>query len=43
MTAMYALWTGVLLALGGPVTEVAITSADQHTSVLIAEIGRAHV
>ena len=39
MTAMYALWTGVLLALGGPVTEVAITSADQHTSVLIAVDG----
>ncbi len=39
MTAMYALWTGVLLALGGPVTEVAITSADQHTSVLVAVDG----
>ncbi len=39
MTAMYALWTGVLLALGGPVTEVAITSADQHTNVLIAVDG----
>ncbi|MDP2957920.1 MAG: AMIN domain-containing protein [Longimicrobiales bacterium] len=39
MTSMFALWTGVLLALGGPVTEVAITSADQHTSVLIAVDG----
>ncbi|NJD19985.1 MAG: AMIN domain-containing protein [Gemmatimonadetes bacterium] len=39
MTALYALWTGALLALGGPVTEVAIAPADQHTSVLIAVDG----
>lgn len=39
MTAMFALWTGALLALGGPVTEVAITPADQYTSVLIAVDG----
>ena len=39
MTSMFALWTGVLLALGGPVTEVAITPAAQQTSVLIAVDG----
>ncbi|GMV07122.1 MAG: hypothetical protein AMXMBFR53_33970 [Gemmatimonadota bacterium] len=39
MTSMFALWTGVLMALGGPVTEVAITPAAQQTSVLIAVDG----
>lgn len=39
MTSMFALWTGVLLALGGPVTEVAITPSAQQTSVLIAVDG----
>jgi type IV pilus assembly protein PilQ len=40
MTSMLALWTGAVLALGGPVTEVAITSGGQHTSVLIAVEGQ---
>ncbi len=39
MTSMFALWTGALLALGGPVTEVAITPAERYTSVLIAVDG----
>lgn len=39
MTSMFALWAGVLLALGGPVTEVAITSVAEQTSVLIAVDG----
>ena len=39
MTSMFALWTGALMALGGPVTEVAITPAAQSTNVLIAVDG----
>jgi type IV pilus assembly protein PilQ len=39
MTSMFALWTGALLALGGPVTEVAITPAAERTDVLIAVDG----
>lgn len=39
MTSMFALWTSALLAFGGPVTEVAITSAPQQTSVLISVDG----
>ncbi|HKJ02593.1 MAG TPA: AMIN domain-containing protein [Longimicrobiales bacterium] len=39
MTSMFALWTGALLALGGPVTEVAITPSAQRTNVLIAVDG----
>jgi len=39
MTSMFALWTSALMALGGPVTEVAVTSVAQHTSVLIAVDG----
>jgi type IV pilus assembly protein PilQ len=39
MTSMLALWTSALMALGGPVTEVAVTSVAQHTSVLIAVDG----
>jgi type IV pilus assembly protein PilQ len=39
MTPMLALWAGVLLALGGPVTEVAITPGEAGTSVLIAVEG----
>jgi type IV pilus assembly protein PilQ len=39
MTSMFALWTSALVALGGPVTEVAVTSVAQHTSVLIAVDG----
>lgn len=39
MTSMFALWTSALLAFGGPVTEVSITSAAQQTSVLIAVDG----
>ena len=40
MTSIFALWTSALLALGGPVTEVAITPAAQQTSVLIAVDGQ---
>ena len=36
MTSMFAWWAGLLLSLGGPVTEVAITPIDDQTSVLIA-------
>ncbi len=36
MTSMFAWWAGLLLSLGGPVTEVAITPIDNQTSVLIA-------
>jgi type IV pilus assembly protein PilQ len=39
MTSMFALWTGALLAFGGPVTEVAITPSAQRTNVLIAVDG----
>ena len=39
MTSMFALWAGALLALGGPVTEVTITSEASQTSVLIAVDG----
>jgi type IV pilus secretin PilQ/predicted competence protein len=39
MTSMFALWAGALLASGGPVTEVAITSVAEQTSVLIAVNG----
>ncbi len=39
MTSMFALWAGMLLALGGPVTEVTITPAGQGTHVLIAVDG----
>lgn len=39
MTSMFALWAGALLALGGPVTEVAITPTAAGTSVLIAVDG----
>jgi type IV pilus assembly protein PilQ len=39
MTSMFALWTAMLMALAGPVTEVSITSAPQQTSVLIAVDG----
>ncbi|MGD8318992.1 MAG: AMIN domain-containing protein [Gemmatimonadota bacterium] len=40
MTTILALWTSALMALGGPVTEVSITSpAPQQTSVLIAVDG----
>ena len=39
MTSMFALWAGTLLALGGPVTEVAITPTALGTSVLIAVDG----
>lgn len=39
MTSMFALLTGVLLAFGGPVTEVAITPSAQRTNVLIAVDG----
>ncbi len=35
MTSMLALWASALLALGGPVTEVAITPESGQTSVLI--------
>ena len=36
MTSMFALWGGALLFFGGQVTEVAITSVAEQTSVLIA-------
>ena len=39
MTSMFALWTGALLAFGGPVTEVAITPSAERTDVLIAVDG----
>ncbi len=39
MTSLFALWTSAVLALGGPVTEVAVTSAPQQTSVLISVDG----
>jgi type IV pilus assembly protein PilQ len=39
MTSMFALWAAALLALGGPVTEVAITPTAAGTSVLIAVDG----
>jgi type IV pilus assembly protein PilQ len=39
MNPIFALWTGVLLSLGGPVTELAITPAAEGTSVLIAVSG----
>ena len=39
MTSMFALWAGAVLALGGPVTEVAITSVAGQTSVLIVVDG----
>lgn len=39
MTSMFALWASALVALGGPVTEVAITSQAQQTNVLIAVDG----
>lgn len=39
MTSMFALWTSALLALGGPVTEVAITPSATQTTVLIAVDG----
>ncbi|MBT6888649.1 MAG: AMIN domain-containing protein [Gemmatimonadales bacterium] len=39
MTSMFALWAGALLASGSPVTEVAITSVAEQTSVLIAVNG----
>ncbi len=39
MTSMFALWAATLLALGGPVTEVAITPTAAGTSVLIAVDG----
>ena len=36
MTSMFALWASTLLALGGPVTEVAITPMASQTSILIS-------
>jgi type IV pilus assembly protein PilQ len=42
MTSMFALLTGALVALGGPVTEVAVTSVANQTSVLIAVDGEVH-
>ncbi len=39
MTSMLALWAGALLALGGPVTEVAIAPEAGQTSVLISVDG----
>ncbi len=39
MTSMFVLWTSVLWALGGPVTEVAITPSATQTVVLIAVDG----
>ncbi|MEQ8330250.1 MAG: AMIN domain-containing protein [Longimicrobiales bacterium] len=39
MNPIYALLTGAVTALGGPVTEVAISPMAQHTSVLIAVEG----
>ena len=39
MTSMFALWTGALLSLGGPVTEVTITPMASQTSVLISMDG----
>jgi type IV pilus assembly protein PilQ len=39
MTSMVALLASALVALGGPVTEVAVTSEAQQTSVLIAVDG----
>jgi type IV pilus secretin PilQ/predicted competence protein len=39
MTSMFALWTSVLVALGGTVTEVTITPMASRTSVLIAVDG----
>jgi type IV pilus assembly protein PilQ len=39
MTSMFALWTGVVMALGGPVTEVAITPSATQTIVLISVDG----
>lgn len=39
MNPIFALWAGGLLALGGPVTELAITPAAEGTSVLIAVEG----
>jgi type IV pilus assembly protein PilQ len=39
MNPMFALWAGVILSLGGPVTELAITPAAEGTSVLIAVEG----
>lgn len=40
MTTVFALLTSALVALGGPVTEVAITPAAQQTSVFIAVDGQ---
>lgn len=39
MTSLFALWAGMLLALGGPVTEVTITPMASQTSVLISVDG----
>ena len=39
MTSLFALWAGMLLALGGPVTEVTITPMAAQTSVLISVDG----
>jgi len=39
MTPMFALWASVLISLSGPVTEVAITPANEGTSVLITVDG----
>jgi len=42
MTSMFALLTSALVALGGPVTEVAVTSVANQTSVLISVDGAVH-
>jgi hypothetical protein len=39
MTSMFALWASVLVALGGTVSEVTITSMASTTSVLITVDG----